>query len=168
MARLRATALLVVLAASLTACGDDEPSATPGPDGKSDLAFTKSGGCADAFFWATTSDDEHAIAVSVELSDRSASDPTVFKAELPDPDVEVELWEGTHLTSRMCNDVVQGDVTGQTPVVEGSVTITVQPRPREPGNLTDGKAEFTGLVAEDGTELPDVEIKTTYIGFYAG
>ena len=28
--------------------------------------------------------------------------------------------------------------------------------------------ELTGLVAEDGTELPDLAIKTTSIGFYAG
>ena len=88
-------------------------------------------GCGDAYFWATTADDEHAIVVSVDLSDRSTSGPTVVDVSLPDPAVEVTLWEGTGLTSLMCNDVVEGEVTEESPVVEGSGTITVQPRPED-------------------------------------
>lgn len=82
--------------------------------------------------------------------------------------MEIELWEGKGLTSLMCNDVLMGEVTEKTPVDQGSVTVTLQPRPRETGNLTDGRAELTGLVIEGGTELPDLEIESTTIGFYAG
>ena len=61
-----------------------------------------------------------------------------------------------------------GEVTETTPVVQGTVTITLQPRPGESYDLVDGKAVLTGLEAEDGTELPDLDLKTTSIGFYAG
>ena len=169
MTRIASAALLVVLVSSLAGCGeDDEPSGENDPDGPAALEFTNSGGCADAFFWATTADDKHAVVVSVDLRDRSASEPTGLDVELPDPAAEVELWEGTGLASLMCNDVIEGEVTEETPVVEGTITVTVQPRPRDPGNLTDGKATLTGLVTEAGTELPDLEVKTTWIGFYAG
>lgn len=169
MTRIASAAVLVVLMASLTGCGEDgEPSSTTDPGGPGALEFKHTGGCGDAYFWATTADDEHAVVVSVDLHDRSATEPTVLEVELPDPAVEVELWEGTGLRSLMCNDVIEGEVTDETPVAEGTLTVTVQPRPEEPGNLTDGKAELTGLVAEDGTELPDLEIKATTIGFYAG
>ena len=163
-----AAALLVVLTTALAGCGDEDAdpraSGSEGPP----LTLTASGGCGDAYFWATTSDDEHAVVVSVDLGERSASEPTVRELELPDPDVEVELWQGSGLRSLMCNDLVAGEVTEETPVVEGRLTITLQPRPEKPGNLTDGKAELRGLVAEDGTTIADLDIKTTSIGFYAG
>ncbi|HWM75187.1 MAG TPA: hypothetical protein VNQ53_15675 [Nocardioides sp.] len=170
MTRNLTAVLFAVLALSLAGCGeqDDVRSGGTGATGSTDLEFTASGGCGDAYFWATTADDEHAIVVSVDLSDRSASGPTVVDVSLPDPAVEIELWEGTGLGSLMCNDVIEGEVTDETPVVEGAGTITVQPRPEGDVDFVDGKLELTGLVAEDGTDLPDLAIKTTSIGFYAG
>ena len=132
------------------------------------LEFTRSGGCGNAYFWATTEDDEHAVVVSVDLRDRSTSGPTVVDVSLPDSAVDIELWEGTGLGSLMCNDVVEGEVTSEAPVVEGAGTITVEPRAGDDVDYVDGKLELTGLVAEDGTELPDLAISTTSIGFYAG
>jgi len=171
MTRGFAAVLLGVLAISLAGCGeqDDLRSGGTGASGtESTFEFAQSGGCGDAYFWATTADDEHAIVVSVDLSDRSTSGPTVVDVSLPDPAVEIELWEGTGLGSRMCNDVIEGEVTAETAVVEGAGTITVEPRPEGHTDYVDGKLELTGLVAEDGTELPDLAIKTTSIGFYAG
>ena len=58
--------------------------------------------------------------------------------------------------------------SSETAVVEGAGTITVEPRAEDHVDFVDGKLELTGLVAEDGTEIPDLAIKTSSIGFYAG
>ena len=171
MTRGFAAVLLGVLAISLAGCGGQDGARSGGTGGtgtEPTFEFAQSGGCGDAYFWATTADDEHAVVVSVELRDHSTSGPTVVDVSLPDPAIEVELWEGTGLASLMCNDVIEGEVTEETAVVEGTGTITVQPRPEDGFDLVDGKLELTGLVAEDGTRLPDLAIKTTSIGFYAG
>jgi hypothetical protein len=169
MIRIASAALLVVLVPGLAGCGEtDEPSAATDPDASAALEFTESGGCGDAYFWATTADERHALVLSVALRDRSATAPTVLDFSLPDPEIDAHLWEGTRLGSRMCNDVIEGELTEEMPVVAGKGTITVQPPPEDGFDLVDGKAELTGLVAEDGTELPDLAIKTTSIGFYAG
>ena len=170
MTRILTAVLFAVLALSLAGCGEQDGvrSGGTGATEPTALEFATTGGCGDAYFWATTADDAHAVVVSVDLQERSSSDPTVVDVSLPDPAVDITLWEGAGLTSLMCNDVVEGEVTEESPVVEGSGTITVQPRPEENFDLVDGKLELTGLVAEDGTEIPDLAIKTTSIGFYAG
>jgi hypothetical protein len=171
MTRGFAAVLLGVLAISVAGCGGQDGVRSGGTGGTGTeprLEFAQSGGCGDAYFWATTEDDEHAVVVSVDLRDRSTSGPTVVDVSLPDSAVDIELWEGTGLGSLMCNDVVEGEVTSETPVVEGAGTITVEPRAEDDVDYVDGKLELTGLVAEDGTELPDLAIKTTSIGFYAG
>lgn len=170
MTRIVTAVALVVLLGSLAACQDDDSqsSTATDPPGAERLEFTEQGGCGDAYFWTTTADDQHAVVISAELRDRSATDETVLEVDLPDPDVDVFLWEGTGLMSLMCNDVIVGEVTEETPVVEGHLTITLQPRPEGSIDLVAGKAVLSGLVAEDGTELPDLDLKTTSIGFYAG
>ncbi len=168
MTRTVPAAALVVLLAPLAACSDDEPTRAVDPAKAPPLELTETGGCGDAFFWATTADGTRALVVTVELRDRSATGPTEHEVALPDPSAEVELWEGTELTSMMCNDVVLGEVTEEVPVTAGDVRITLQPRPEGSMDYVDGKAELTGLVADDGTVLPDLQIKTTSIGFYAG
>lgn len=169
MTRIASAALLAVLTVVLVGCGDAEaPSTATDPESAPELEFTQSGGCGDAFFWATTADDKHAVVVTTDVHDRSTSDPTVVDVSLPDPEVEIELWRGTGLTSLMCNDVVEGKVTDETPVVEGSGTMTFQPRAEGHTDFVDGKLELTGLVTDAGTQLPDLHIKATSIGFYAG
>lgn len=167
MNRNLAAVLFAVPAFVSAGCGEQDD-VRSGGTGATALEFTRSGGCGDAYFWATTEDDEHAVVVSVDLRDRSTSGPTVVDVSLPDSAVDIELWEGTGLGSLMCNDVVEGEVTSETPVVEGAGTITVEPRAEDDVDYVDGKLELTGLVADDGTELPDLAIKTTSIGFYAG
>jgi hypothetical protein len=164
-----AAALLALAVTTLVACDDDEgPARAVDPATSSDLEFTQPGGCGDAFFWATTADDEHAVVVTADLRNRSDTEPTELDTDLPDQSLEVEVWDGTELTSRMCNDIVLGRVDEKTPVTRGHVHITLQPRPDDAMKLVDGKAELTGLVTDAGTALPDLAIKTTSIGFYAG
>jgi len=164
-------AALVVLLGSMAACEDDEDASSTATDpaGTTRLEFTEQGGCGDAYFWTTTADDEHAVVISAELRDRSATEETVLEVDLPDPAVDVTLWECTGLTSLMCNDVVMGEVTEETPVVEGHLTITLQPRPEDGDDLVDGKAVLTDPITEDGPDLPNhLDLKTRSIGFYAG
>lgn len=167
-------ALAVPLALTVTGCDDEDgpsravdPSTSPSPS----LELTETGGCGDAFFWATTADGTTAVVVTAELRDRSTTEPTELETSLPDPRVEVEVWQGAGLTSRMCNDVVTGRIDERTAVVEGEVRIALDPHRSEDrgfARTVDGKAELTGLVTEDGTALPDLAIKTSSIGFYAG
>ena len=160
--------LPLLLALSLAACSGDEPAETraPGPAGPAfEIAVT--GGCGDAFFWAADADGSQVIQVYVEQRDRPAKQPTSLEITLPDPTVTATLQSGEDLTGNQCNDLVTGRVSGEQEIVEGSGTMTLDPPSSDPG-LVGGTLAMTGLVAKDGTVLPDLTIETDTIGFYAG
>jgi hypothetical protein len=162
--------LAAVLAMTVCAgCDADGPTSAVDPSPTPSIELTHTGGCGDAFFWATSADDALAVVVTTDLRDRSATEPTELEVTLPDPRVEVELWAGAGLTSLMCNDVVAGTIDEKVPVVEGDVRIALDPRrDADFTSHVDGKAELSGLVTADGTPLPDLAIKTSSIGFSAG
>lgn len=85
MTRIPSAALLAVLTLAAAGCGDDGSTTGTDPAHSPELEFAKTGGCADAFFWATTEDDKHAVVVTVSMRERPASEPTVLEAGLPDP-----------------------------------------------------------------------------------
>lgn len=162
------TVLLPVLALLLavTACG--ETSEVGGPQGSpSELRFVDSGACGDAFFWATTADDRHAIVVSTDQRERSTTRETVLEVDLSDPAFEATWLEGSRLSTQMCNDLPESEVTGRTPLVEGSGTMRLGAPSGEYDEVA-GRLDLEGLVAEDGTELGDLSVVSTSIGFYAG
>lgn len=168
-------AFSLTLALSLAACSDDpedtraiDPGGTSTSSGPA-FEVAESGGCGDAFFWAADADGSQVIQVYVEQRDRSAAQPTVLELTLPDPEVTATLQTGTNLVGDQCNDLLMGEVSDEQPIVEGSGTMTLAPPSTDgfDGSVT-GSLTMTGLVAEDGTVLPDLTLTTDMIGFYAG
>ncbi|MFA6577163.1 MAG: hypothetical protein WCS84_17195 [Nocardioides sp.] len=163
--------LPLVLALSLAGCSDDEPDPTsavdPTPPTGPAFEVADTGGCGDAFFWAADADGSHVIQVYVEQRDRSAEEPTTLEITVPDPAVTATLQSGEDLTGNQCNDLVTGEVSDEQSIVEGSGTMTLDPSSTDHGYVR-GTLTMTGLVAEDGTVLPDLTIESDTIGFYAG
>ncbi|MDP2773001.1 MAG: hypothetical protein Q8O61_05545 [Nocardioides sp.] len=163
--------LPLVLALSLAGCSDDESDPTsavdPAPTAGPAFEIAASGGCGDAFFWAADADGSHVIQVYVEQRDRSAQKPTTLELTVPDPAVTATLQSGRDLTGDQCNDLLMGEVSDEQSIVEGSGTMTLDP-PTPGHTLVRGTLTMTGLVAEDGTVLPDLTIESDTIGFYAG
>lgn len=168
-----ALAVSLALALSLAGCSDGEPDPTsavdPTPPTGPAFEIADSGGCGDAFFWAADADGSQVIQVYVEQRDRPAAQPTVLELTLPDPEVTATLQTGTNLTGDQCNDLPMGQVSDEQPIVEGSGTMTLDPPSIDgfSGGVT-GTLTMTGLVADDGTTLPDLAVTTDMIGFYAG
>jgi hypothetical protein len=171
------TPLLAVLALSvalsLAGCSDGEPDPTsavdPTPPTGPAFEIADSGGCGDAFFWAADADGSQVIQVNVEQRDRPATQSTVLELTLPDPEVTATLQSGTNLIGDQCNDILDGRVSGEQPIVAGSGTMTLDPPSIDGvnGGVT-GTLTMTGLVAKDRTTLPDLTVTTDMIGFYAG
>ncbi|MDO9495846.1 MAG: hypothetical protein Q7J48_09105 [Nocardioides sp.] len=163
--------LALFLALSLAGCSDDEPDPTsavdPTPPTGPAFAIADSGGCGDAFFWAADADGSHVIQVHVEQRDRSATKPTTLEITVPDRAVTATLQSGRDLTGDQCNDLLMGEVSGEQEIVEGSGTMTLDPPSTDHGYVR-GTLTMTGLLADDGTVLPDLTIESDTIGFYAG
>lgn len=170
-----AVAFALALTLSLAACSGDEPddgravdpggtSSSPGPA----FEVAESGGCGDAFFWAADTGGSQVIQIYVEQRDRSAVLPTTLELTLPDPEVTATLQNGTNLIGDQCNDILSGRVSDEQAIVEGSGTMTLDPPSADGYGGVTGTLTMTGLVAEDGTALPDVTVTTGRIGFYAG
>ena len=79
-----------------------------GSGGHAELEFTNTGGCGDAYFWATTADDEHAVVVWVELRERSATEPTVVDGRSPTGPSRCCSGRAPGCRRMMCNDVSDG------------------------------------------------------------
>ncbi|MFA6299259.1 MAG: hypothetical protein WC642_08835, partial [Nocardioides sp.] len=116
---------------------------------------------------AADADGSHVIQVYVEQRDRSAEEMTTLEITVPDPAVTATLQSGEDLTGNQCNDLVTGEVSDEQSIVEGSGTMTLDPPSTDHGYVR-GTLTMTGLVAEDGTVLPDLTIESDTIGFYAG
>ncbi|GEP34661.1 hypothetical protein NSZ01_24290 [Nocardioides szechwanensis] len=164
----------LALALSLAACSDEpddtravDPGGTSTSSGPA-FEVAASGGCGEAFFWAADADGSQVIQVYVEQRDRSAAQPTALELTLPDPEVTATLQTGTDLIGDQCNDILNGRVSGEQAIVEGSGTMTLGPPSIDGFNGVTGTLTMTGLVAADGTLLPDLTVTTDMIGFYAG
>jgi hypothetical protein len=178
----RTAAILTILVAVLAGCGSEDQTSTASteppladpsttttttPD-EAAIELSRSGGCADAFFWAASADGELAVTAYVDVRDRQ--DAVHLEIDLPDPPVEVTLQRGTDLTQPFCNDVLDQDyeLEEEVPVTEGHLELTVDAARGDGHGFRMGTLVLTDLVAEDGTRLPDLEITTEMIGMYAG
>lgn len=130
--------------------------------------FTEEWGCGFGFY---ISDAEQTRTVRVTFI--GDGDPT--DVDLPHPDWEARLVEGTNLYANWCNDFIdetqpQPIIHWEHPIVEGSLSIMGEPpEPFSGGELTLGA---TNLVVElpSGARaaLGDVEITNPNYGFLAG
>jgi hypothetical protein len=131
----------------------------------------RSGGCADAFFWAANTEGTLAVTVNVDARQRSGAAPTVIDFTLPDPKVEIEIQRGRGLVQPFCNDLISQEwhVDSRDHGVEGKGRITLNAR-RQPSRCgsSHGRLQLDGLVAGDGTRFATIDVPTANIGCYAG
>ena len=165
-------AILITVLAAVSACSRGGSNASPEP--KEDVRLTVSGGCGDAFFWATTPKGDVAVTVSVEARDRTAEAPTTIDLDLPHPEAADEGPPGQGLARNYCNDIILADSkpTDTQAVTAGTGSVTLDP-PKDPGGYancgtTSGRLRLRGLEAEDGTTFAPIDASTDQIGCYAG
>jgi hypothetical protein len=131
----------------------------------------RSGGCADAFFWAANADGTLAVTVDVDARQRSAAAPTVIAFTVPDPKVKIEIQRGRGLVQPFCNDVISQEwqVDSREHALEGKGRITLNAR-RQTSQCgsAHGRLHLDGLAASDGTRFASIDVPTGYIGCYAG
>ena len=172
MATIRpSAALLISLLVLASACAGGSSSSSDPARG---VRLTASGGCGDAFIWATTAEGDLAVTVSTEARDRSAAGPTTIDLDLPDPAVTVEVLRGEDLARNFCNDVIlpSSRPADTQSVTAGTGEMVLDP-PKDAGSYancgtTSGRLRLRGLVAEDGTTFAPIDARTDQIGCYAG
>jgi hypothetical protein len=146
------------------------PSSSP-PVERAGEVLPKSGGCADAFFWAANAEGTLAVTVNVDARQRSAAAPTVIEFTLPEPNVEIEIQRGRGLVQPFCNDVISQEwhVDSRDHAVEGKGRITLSARRQQfRCGSSHGRLHLDGLVAGDGTRFASIDVATANIGCYAG
>lgn len=153
----------------VTACGSVLP-ATYSAEDLPDLAsLTEEWGCGTGFYAS-----DPGQTVTLRLSYSGEGDPPAA-VELPDPNWQAVLVEGTDLYANWCDDVVEADEPTpvehwELPVVSGSLVIVGDPpEPFTGGELS---VEAADLVVElpDGSEAPlgSIDITNPMWGFFAG
>jgi hypothetical protein len=162
-------ASLAALVWGASACGGDDDA---GAGRAQPVALARSGGCGDAFFWASSADETVAVTVTVEARERSAAAPTTVTFSVPDPEVTVEIQRGRGLTQPFCNDVIDGNVwrVDETAAAEaGTGEIVLDPLVTGPMSCGGhGTLHLEGLTASDGTRFGTLDVATDAIGCYAG
>jgi hypothetical protein len=131
------------------------------------VELTRSGACADAFFWAATTSDDVALTVRVDARHRSTEDRTTIDVVPGDGDATIEILRGTNLSWNFCNDIISSEAepTATLSAVSGSGVAVLDPR--QPGRVS-GSLTIEGLEADDGTTFAPIHIDSDRIGSYAG
>ncbi len=188
-------AYLLALGMLAAACGSPAPSAAPTaaptapsrtptapPTAPAEFEieaaqFVNTGGCGDAFLWATNAAGTAAITIEWggAASTAWADDGFTDTQQLPNPEIRVSVVEGSQLTSYYCNDI-RSPGQGETSRVEantGTVDITVRPTPQgfEPAGQADVRLSDIAFTLAMGTEtwhLDELVIEDVAVGWLAG
>ena len=178
-------ACLVAVALLATACVSNSTSPAPSgaaPTQPADFEieaaqFVNTGGCGDAFFWATNAAGTAAITVewSGAASEAWANEAFNETQQLPNAVITVSVVEGSGLASYYCNDVrMPGqDVTSTIEAATGTVEITVRPSREsfEPAGQADLRLTDITFRATPGGEvwhLAELVIENVSVGWAAG
>lgn len=177
-------ACLVAIGLLAAACASNSTSPAPSTTAPTQAAdfeievaqFTQTGGCGDAFLWATNRDGTVGINVewSGAASEAWANESFSETRQLPDPEITVSVVEGSGLLAYWCNDVRmpgQG-VTSTIEAAGGTVELTV--RPSREGFEPAGQADLrlTDVIFRTpGNEvwhLEELVIENVSVGWLAG
>ena len=161
----------------------DDPAGTAAPPGtgratgtvdlpEEPVELVDGGACGDAWFWAATASGDVAVTVSVDARRRSSTESTTLTIVADDPEVTIEVLRGTNLDANFCTDVVieESEESWSGTATAGTGQITLEPTdPSQTSNCgADGTLRLDGLVADDGTTFAPIEVRSPYIGCYAG
>ncbi len=160
---------LLALAVSIVACGSILP-ATYRADDLPDLtSLTEEWGCGHGF-WV----GDAGQTVSLRISFLGEGSPP-RQVELPHPDWEVNLIEGTDLFANWCDDVVEPDEPTPIrhwtlPVVGGHLELLGEPPEDFSGDSLGVRATDLMVELPDGDVVPlgSIEITNPLWGFFAG
>lgn len=169
-------AALLVLAAPLGACGDDERAGSGTDTGTSELdlesvELTRDLGCGFGFARA---DEDDTVLLSVYAKEGQGQ--LARTVTFPDPDWYARVDVGTDLTANYCTDVIEepeAEVDETWQVVEGRLQFVGKvPVAEWNDNWDTYRAEITGVVAEspDGerVELGDFTVENSRWGSLPG
>lgn len=159
--RARVWALLVVTSfAAVTGCSRSERPAA-------EVDLTRTGACADAFFWASTDSGDVAVTVTVDARNRSTEEPTTIAVNAEGSDATIEILRGENLHLNFCNDIVdpRSQPASSHHAVDGDGTIELDPHR---SGMVRGSLRLDGLEADDGTRFAPIRVDSVKIGFYAG
>ena len=180
---------LLVLGLLAVACGSPAPTALPtdlpttGPSAPPDFEietaqFVTTGGCGDAFFWATNAAGTAAITVEWlgAASQAWMNDSFEASKQLPNSEITVSVVEGKQLSGYWCNDVrMPGQ--GPTSTIEastGTVDLSVTPNRQgfEPAGQADlrlSNVTFNVTLGSGQTwHLDELVIEDVSVGWFAG
>jgi hypothetical protein len=158
----RRWSLLALAVSTMAGNGCSESRQPPPP-----VDLTRTGACADVFFWAATASGDLAVTVTADARDRSTVDQTTIRVVPDGDDAAIEILQGENLHWNFCNDIISGQAepTSTQSAASGSGVLKLDPR--QPG-LVSGSLIITDLEAEDGTIFAPIEVHSDRIGFYAG
>jgi hypothetical protein len=184
----RALARLVAIGFVAAACGSPAPSpsstgptAAPPPapaDFEIETAqFVNTGGCGDAFFWATNAAGSAAITIEWRgaASEAWASDGFEATEQLPNPEITVTVIEGSQLTNYYCNDIRMPGQGTTSEIEASSGTVEIAVRPTAEGFEPSGQADlrlsdvtFRLAVGGEVWHLAELVIENVSVGWLAG
>ncbi|MEA2677856.1 MAG: hypothetical protein QOJ81_1997 [Chloroflexota bacterium] len=183
---LRLPAILLAGAFVILACDPPFPTHSPSPTATGPAAafeieaaqFVNTGGCGDAFIWATNAAGTAAITVEWggAASEAWANGPFNDTQQLPNPEITVSVVEGNGLSTYYCNDV-RGPGQGTTSEIEatsGAVEVAVRPDPEgfQPAGHADlrlSDVTFTIRLGSGETwRLDELVIENVSVGWLAG
>jgi hypothetical protein len=177
---------LLVLGLLAAACGSPMPSPVPTGTPSASPAdfeieteqFTDTGGCGDAFIWATNRAGTAAITVEWggAASEAWASGPFDDTQQLPNPEITVTVVEGSGLTSYYCNDVREPGqgTTSEIEATSGTVEVAVRPDPQgfQPAGHADLRLSDVifsiNLGSGETWHLDELVIENVSVGWLAG
>lgn len=142
----------------------------PSPSAAQPIVLSRSGGCNDAFFWATNEDSTIALLVDI-ISDRPSGEQIDMSVDLPHSGITVTLQRGSGLDQALCGDVVDEHyrVDSNIPVKQAHLEIhldALDSRRCAAADAPNGELELQDVVADDGTSVADASIHTNAIGCY--
>jgi hypothetical protein len=177
---------LVVVGILVAACVSNSTSPAPSTAAPSQPAefeieaaqFVNTGGCGDAFLWATNAAGTAAITIEWggAASAAWANDEFDDTQQLPHPEITVAVIEGSLLSGYYCNDIREMGA-GPTSIIEAaSGTVQVSVRPNREGFEPNGEADLrlhdvtfhVGLGAGETWHLDELVIENISVGWLAG
>jgi hypothetical protein len=176
------TALLALLLVALGVAGCESVPPAPPEQVLGATELSRTGGCGDAFIFATSADETIALTVNWAQAASRAQVEGGWSdtVALPHADVTVGLQYGRHLSEGFCTDVIMPDrplILGEVPATQGEVGITLQPAPgAQPFMpLANATVRLSNVVFEvpldEGVELwriESLELTNIAVGWLAG
>jgi hypothetical protein len=155
------------------------PTATPAGRVFSQADFSRSGGCGDVFFYATSPEDGLSVTIEWRGAATAAWAASGFNGtkQIPDAELDVTLNVGSQLSALYCTDIgtIGAHADGTAHAVSGQVDIKVTPDAggSEPSSHADVSLHDVVFEVIQGTEvqhwrIDELVLRDISVGWVAG